>query len=415
MTTCVPEDLALLSGPDSRDLVRAALGPVEVEELTVEVEAVHHRPGFGVSAVYRVGYRHAGATVREQLVASTAEVPHLEGVATLQDGEHHVRVWRRNDDPALPGLRTATDAVVMGAWLHDLAGLGDGGQAHVSVLGYRPTRRAVLRTRCGDDVAYLKVLPARRAHRLVARHELLARAGVEAPRVLGTTKDGIVALSAMSGLPLATVIADARRRPGAVPAPEQLAAWLDTLPPEVLDLPRRPSWVDRIDFHATAARAALPGNAEEITTLEDGIGDVLAASPSGPVVPTHGDFYEANVFVADGRVRGAIDLDSLGPGAREDDLATMLGHLSVLPALAPALYGHVPELTEEWFISFAGRVDAAGLAARAAAVVVSLIAGASPDQREARLVQAQRWLRRAHEELGAHLELGAHQEMGRKR
>ncbi|QOR70001.1 aminoglycoside phosphotransferase family protein [Ruania alkalisoli] len=409
MTICVPEDLALLSGPDSHDLVRAALGPAGVEELAVEVEAVHHRPGFGVSAVYRVGYRHAGATVCEHMVASTAEVPHAEGVATLQDGERHVRVWRRNDDPALPGLRTATDAVAMGAWLHDLADLGDGGRAHVNVLGYRPTRRAVLRVRCGDDVAYLKVLPAHRAHRLVARHEMLTRAAVEAPRVLGTTKSGIVALSAMSGVPLATVIADAPRRPEAVPAPEQVIAWLETLPPEVVDLPRRPSWVDRIDFHATAARAALPSSAEAISTLEDGIGDVLAASPSGPVVPTHGDFYEANVFVADGRVRGAIDLDSLGPGAREDDLATMLGHLSVLPSLAPALYGHVPELTEEWFHSFAGRVDPAGLAARAAAVVVSLIAGASPGQREARLVQACWWLRRAH------LEMGVHEEMGRTR
>ncbi|UFU02454.1 aminoglycoside phosphotransferase family protein [Ruania suaedae] len=397
MTICVPEDLALLSGPEAPELVRAALGPDEVDGLEVEVEAIHHRPGLGVSVVYTVGYAHAGALVRETLVASTAAVPEADGVATLQDGDRHVRVWRRTDDPALPGLRLATDPVAVGSWLHQ-AGVGQGGPAQVRMLGYRPTRRAVLRASCADRTAFLKVLPPARAHRLVRRHEVLARAAVDAPRVLGVTDTGVIALSQMSGVPLATAIAESVRRPDLLPAAEQVSAWLDTLPAEVLDLPRRPSWVDRADFHAEAARAALPARAEEISALEGGIVTLLAGRPAPTMVATHGDFYEANVFTAGGRVRGAIDLDSLGPGAREDDLATLLGHMSVLPALAPGIYHHVPELTEDWFEGFARTVDAPSLAARAAAVVLSLVAGAAPHQREPRLRAAQTWLRRAQDE-----------------
>ncbi|UFU05784.1 phosphotransferase [Ruania halotolerans] len=407
MTTLVPEELTLLTGSDAGDLVRAAIGVDEaLAGLVVEVDAVHHRPGLGVSAVYAVDYRVAGRPVREHLVASTAAVPDAPSVAVLDNGVHRVRVWRRADDPALPGLRAALDPRVVAGWLRpSLTAHGGRSSASdptpigVELLGYRPTRRAVVRVMGpGGPVAYLKILPPARTSRLVRRHQVLEQTGVPAPRVVGEPVPGVVVLSVMTGTALTNAIAGARSHPEDLPAAEELVAWLDALPDAVRALPRRQSWVDRIDFHASAARAAQPASMAGITAIERGVADLLSELPAPAQVPTHGDFYEANVFTAAGKVHGAIDLDSLGPGAREDDLATMLGHLSVLPALAPERYHHVDEITDDWFAVFSERVDPAALAARVAAVVLSLVAGTAADQGRARLAVADRWLTRARNE-----------------
>ena len=114
-------------------------------------------------------------------------------------------------------------------------------------------------------------------------------------------------------------------------------------------------------------------------------------------MPTHGDFYEANIFTADGRVSAVIDLDSLGPGLREDDLATLLGHLAVLRSLAPTIYPHGDELVIEWFEVLARTCDPAALAARVAGVVLSLVAGTTPDLAAERLATAEEWFGRAQQ------------------
>src|SRR5690606_41291198 len=38
-------------------------------------------------------------------------------VAVLDDGVRRIRVWRRADDPALPGLRSVLDPAVVARWL----------------------------------------------------------------------------------------------------------------------------------------------------------------------------------------------------------------------------------------------------------------------------------------------------------
>ena len=187
--------------------------------------------------------------------------------------------------------------------------------------------------------------------------------------------------------------------PGPIPTicpTRDVVAWLDGLPSGVLELGARSSWVDRIDFHAAAARGTLPAEGPRIDAIENGVRDLLAERPTPPTVPTHGDFYEANIFTAAGRVSGVIDLDSLGPGVREDDLATLLGHLAVLRSLAPTIYPHGDELVLEWFEVLAATCDPAALAARVSGVVLTLVAGTEEDLARQRLATAEDWLGRAH-------------------
>lgn len=405
------ETIDLLTGSDAGELLRLAVtgsapaastgrhaatssAQEAITDWGAQVDSVHHRPGAGVSVGYKVSYAVAGVPVSEYLVASTAEVPEAPGVAVLQDGVRTVRVWRRAQDPVLPGLARALDPATVGGWLGEV-GVGDGSPARIQLLGYRPTRRAVIRATVGEQSAYLKVLPEKRARRLERRHRLLAAPDLGAPAVLARPLPTVLVIDAAAGRPLAEAIAAARTDPDGLPDPREVAGWLDALPAEVTDLGARSSWVDRIDFHAAAARGVLPEESERIDAVENGVRDLLATRPTPPTVPTHGDFYEANIFTAEGRVSAVIDLDSLGPGVREDDLATLLGHLAVLRELAPGVYPHGDELTGEWFDRLAATCDPPSLAARLAGVVLSLVAGTDHDQALGRLSTAEDWLQRA--------------------
>lgn len=381
-------DLALLTGEGAVDVVGSALvgdDPLP-PGLRVVVAGVHHRPGAGVSVCYEVS--HDGAPAPEVVVASTAEPSRhdrTDRVAVLDDGVRRIRVWRRADDPALPGLRSVLDPAVVARWL----GATDG--VRVTLLSYRPTRRAVVVARTASATVYVKVVRPRRAEELVRRHQVLAEAPVPAPRVLDQPEPGVVVLACAPGRSLAQTLAAGEP----VPTADAVLAMLRGLPDAVATLPRRPSWVDRLDFHAAAARSALPSRAGEVTEVAERVTALLAVLPEPALVPTHGDLNVANLFVTDGRPSALIDVDALGPGHLEDDLATVLAHLAVLPSLAPAQYTGVPAVLADWLAVLAGAVGARGLLARTAAVLVSLVAGAAPAQAHARLDLAVEMLRRA--------------------
>ena len=383
-------DLALLTGPDADELVAGALvgAAAAPAGLHVEVAAIHHRPGSGVSVCYDVTY--AGLAEPDHLVVSTAAASAREvadRVAVIHDGPRRLRAWRRPDDPALPGLRSALTPAVVAAWL------GRDDRPELSVLAYRPTRRAVVAARCASTTAYVKIVRPHRGVHLLQRHLLLADTAAPAPAVLGSPEPGVVLLAEAPGDSLAQVLANADL--ARVPTPQAVIGALDDLPDAVSDLDRRPSWADRLDFHAAAARAALPDRADEVSDVVRRVGATLASAPVAPVVPTHGDLNVANLFVADRQPSALIDVDSIGPGRRVDDLATLLAHLAVLPSLAPEQYGVVPAVLRSWTPVFADAVGARSLHARTAAVLVSLIAGATPAQAFVRLELARDAVARA--------------------
>jgi hypothetical protein len=119
---------------------------------------------------------------------------------------------------------------------------------------------------------------------------------------------------------------------------------------------------------------ALPAVAGTVDWLVDEVSDGLAGIPPGDE-PTHGDFHEGQVHVASGAVCGVLDVDTIGPGRRADDLACLIAHLSTIQRMNPAQEARVHQLLLDWVPVFDTRVDPVELRLRAAAVIISLATG----------------------------------------
>ena len=342
------------------------------------------------------------------------------GVVRLDDGDRSLHVWRHPHDPALPGLAAGSTPARVEDRLR--AAGTDARVLSLETVTYRPLRRAVLRARTTAGTVYVKVVRPSRVGDLVRRHALFAGAtgeplagrgagrraartaepvrrgpgpgGVAAPGVLTWAADGVVLLEEAPGRSVADLVA-------ATPAAGQ-AACID--PAEVLRvaaalpragraLPRRPAWADRLDQYLAALPVVHDVPSGRVELLGAEIRAVVATRDAGPLVVTHGDLHAANLLLSpahddgqdggqgDGtdagpRVGAVLDVDTLGPGYLVDDLACCVAHLAVLPALAPDTYAGVPGLVETFLAAFGEQVDPALLRARAAAVVVSLAAGA---------------------------------------
>ncbi len=408
------EDLALLTGPDAGGLLTAVLDAEGVDLDSWAVHQVHHRPGVGVTVGYTVGWRArpGQATGEEYLLATSAPLPTrafltrassgsagatpagfppdedasddgvptpADGVAVVHVGGRTLHVWRHPADPALPALPRASDTTSVAA----LLGTDD---VQLELVAYRPLRRAVLRASTTTDLAvhptvqptvhYLKVVRPHTATALHRRHELLLEAGVPAARTR-LLADGLIVMDELSGTPLT----DALAADGAAGlAPTAVVDLLDRLPASLLDMPRRPSWSENVERYVTAATAALPEQADRISALGRQVRELVDAGDVGPVVAGHGDLHDANLLLdvstpGASAIVGLLDVDTAGPGHRVDDLACMLGHLSVLPVIAPDVHHRVPATVARWCADFETRVDPVALHARSAAVALSLIAG----------------------------------------
>lgn len=417
-------EVALLSGEGAGEMLSAAMNGLGVVR-SWQVHSVHHRPGAGVTVGYsvQVDYRAghgespmqlpgSDEVVDEYICATTGRLsnpgPSDQLVRMEGPGGMIVHVWRHPADPELPALATACDPSAM----TDLLGVPVG----LELLSYRPTRRAVLRVNYPDGArAYAKVVRPAHLASLSKRHRMLTDAGVPAPRVLAEDQRGLVLISSGLGQPLANLLAAGMgSRTDAIF--HELIRVLDQFPPQATSLTHRPSWSDRSDHYAHAATTVLPDLQPRIDILAAGIKELMAASDPGPIVPVHGDFYEANILMnADaGTVECIIDVDSLGPGHRVDDIACLLGHVSVLPHLAPRVYPHVPHELERWSQLAESAVDPVALFARCAGVTLSLVAGARREDgrewmsdAEGRLAAAEAWLARGRHHLARRSRMAA--------
>lgn len=392
MTRAFAEETDLLTSPEAAGLLQAALtGDPEVvlPGFTSRLDDLHYRPGSEVTAIYTVSFEQTPGQVHtEHLLATTADVG---GGATLRRGDVALRVWRHPADPRLPGLAPACDPAVVLNWLRDADPQAPAPQAlHVQLLAYRPLRRAVLRATLDGEDFYLKVMRPGYDDRLARRQELIAAADLTVP-VLSRPAPGVLLSPAIRGLSLAGVLAGWQRGHAELPSPEDLIGLLNRLPAATLGLPRRDSWSGNLEFHAATASQQLPEAVDRIGALARAVKQILDQGRHGPVVPTHGDFYEANIFV-DGHTLRFIDVDSAGPGLREDDLACCLAHLAVLPGLDPDTYSRVPDVVRAWQAAFESQVDATDLRARTAGVLLSLVSGGDPDLAAGRLAIAEHFV-----------------------
>lgn len=297
------------------------------------------------------------------------------GAEVFADGQREVAVWLYPNDPDLPGLPRAAFPEQLAQLFNDEAVLDRHVVAEeltVSMIGYRPRRRAVVEVQVRDsgEVFYIKVLRARMAAAVLDRHRLLLEGGVPAPVIALSTADHLLVTKALPGTSLARALFGAEEPCTA----QQLIAALDAMPSAVADLERRPPWTDAVGHYASMVSSAVPELGEDLAWAVERITSGLEGLPPGTEA-THGDFHEGQLRVEDGRIVGILDIDTIGPGRRADDLACLLAHLSTIQRMNPEQEARVRSLLARWVPVFDLRVDPTELRLRTAAVVISLATG----------------------------------------
>mgnify|MGYP002712008494 FL=1 len=386
----------LLTGPQAGGVLEAAVTNAGGELVDWTLDHVDHRPSRSTKAMFRTKVRWVEldgpeAEPRDELFGVSAHIGEQEKNVlapeqslVMTDGDMNVRVWRYPHDPWLPMLPQVCYPDVLHETLAQLGvptGYAEGTPVPVEVVSYRPGRRAVLKATLADRNVFLKVFQPHTTSSVVNLHRTLLDAHVPVPAVLGTT-EGLVVLAELPGSVLAKAVIDEGER--ACHAAD-LVAMLDRLPVSLMNQPVRPPWTDSAEFYAGVVASSLPSLKDRLDVLvyriELGLADVERRIGLEPTEVVHGDFYEAQVFVDNGRIVGVLDIDGVGPGRRADDLACLCAHLSVLGDYANQgrltldMHERVAEAIRTWYPVFASRVDPQELALRAAGVVLSLATG----------------------------------------
>jgi hypothetical protein len=377
-----PDGTALLTSAEVADLLAAAVAHAGGTLVSWRLDHVDANPQHSTTATYLAtadwptGRREVqlGASARVEGRSGTDERAVIFG-----DGDREVAVWLYPNDPDLPGLPTAVDPALLAALLTEqraFAAPVAAGQLRLEMITYRPRRRAVVKAYlqgpAGVTNLYIKVLRPDAAEGVLTRHRLLAGAGIPAPRVVAGSGDGLLVLAELPGRPLAKAIFEE-------PLPctaENMIMLLDAMPPAVAGLPGRPPWAYAVDHYAELVAHAMPELGTQLSWLVNEITQGLRAMPTPTVLePTHGDFHEGQLFVANGTISGVLDIDTVGPGRRVDDLACLLGHLSSIQRMNAEQAARVNGLVARWLPVFDRRVDPLELRLRSAAVIISLATG----------------------------------------
>jgi Ser/Thr protein kinase RdoA (MazF antagonist) len=208
------------------------------------------------------------------------------------------------------------------------AALADGAR----LVGYRIGRRAVL----ADGDRWVKVVRPRRLDGLVATHlglvDQLADHDVATPAVLAHHRDGRVVLAPVPGRPLHDLLGrgsgdrsgDVERQLGDV---ARALARFHGLPLPGGAPCRRPDPPERsLALVARAEPAAAQRLGRSALDLPPLPGDDEGGAR--PVL-VHGDLHDKNVLVRRGGGVGLIDLDGVGRGRAEDDVANLAVHVEL--------------------------------------------------------------------------------------
>lgn len=399
----------------------------DYEVASWKVTSTHARPNAGASVTYRVNLIGRGEPLQVTTVASTESVPRGSSMVLRCDPRMiepnaeesspiPINVWTYPHDPHLAGLPWAADRAAISATL-------DVSNPVLETVVYRPTRRAMIKiSEGGATHSWVKVLKPKKAQALLDTISVLEGSEFPYAPLLANPAPGIVVQAHGVGTPLANVIS--RKPYDAARMFDQIREVLDALPEQVVDLPRQKSWTDRRAHYAKAISQSLPDLTPAVNQMMRTI-NALVDEDQAPV-PTHGDFFEANLLTNGTNITTVLDLDSVGPGNRADDYACLLAHVSVLPFLSPRRWISAPStepwrtrldqflpgkrcpsypesesVLEAWRLRAEREVPAADLYARCAAVTLSLASSASlmwgEGEARARFARAQWWAELARE------------------
>ena len=353
----------VLLGDEAEDLLAAAVEHAGGRLRKVTPRQTQYYPGRSIAVVFDATVAWAKAKTAHETLVAVAGPKIPEGALLLEsDDGTRIGVWRLPHDPALPGLPIALDRRRAPELL--------GGQAAVSssFLSYRPARRAVVRLNGTVGSTFVKVVRPTKAQQLRELHERFAEL-VPSPRVVAFSDEaGLVALEGLPGRSLADAIVAGEP----LPTSEDILRLSADLAKMPLGEGTRLTAREDAAYQSKMLRAILPDDVPRI----DGLLADLGTDPEGRTpVTIHGDLYEAQLLVQDGRITGVLDLDRSGPGDPADDLANLLGHLEAFalyrPSTATAARGYARALLP----AFEDAVGANELRPRVAAVLLALATG----------------------------------------
>ena len=380
--------LPAILGDDASGLLEAAAGAAGGEVIEWRRSQVTWQPGASLTVRFDATVRWPHGESPEAFVAVTGrQVP--SGALLLEREGATAGVWRLPNDAALPGLATVMDATRARALLDSVD--APAGVVTPTLRAYRPGRRAVVHLRGESVEAYVKVVRPHRAAALQEAHERAAEA-LPVPRSFGwSAEHGVVLLQALPGI----TFRDALQAASPLPEPGAVAALLDRIP----GMPGAPLAADPVESaraHAPLLRRLLPDQGWQLDRLLGG----MAPLPAGaPLVPVHGDLYEAQLMTdGHGALTGMLDIDTIGMGYRINDWANFIGHLATWEAFAPH-----PNLVRDYakrLLAHADREsDPVAVRERIAAVAVGLATGPFrvqqtdwPAETRRRLALAGEWL-----------------------
>jgi len=372
-----PDGAVLLTSTEAGGLLEAAIDHAGGSLVSWNLDHIDANPPHSTTATYSAVVDWPYGRREELLgVSARASGPVASDAAAeiFADGEREVAVWLYPQDPDLPGLARAAYAESMAEICnahHIFAREVAPSDLDLQMVGYRPRRRAVVRVAASTgEAVYVKVLRQRLFHEVLRRHRLLAAAGVPVAPIAAATDDHLLVLRELPGVPLARAVFD----PEDPCSADDLIGLLDSLPPSVAQLERRPPWSDAVQHYATVVATAAPALEQRLDRLVDTIQQGTALLGPGNEA-THGDFHEGQLHVADGRICGLLDIDTIGPGHRVDDLACLVAHLTTIQRMNTAQEARVHQLVQTWVPAFDARVDPTQLRLRAAAVIISLATG----------------------------------------
>ena len=381
-------------GPFSRADLTGLLGALVASDhrrmLSATLHDVQYRAGH-YYVIAEVSAHHDGGVGQFYYGLTTAPVPsEARGYATkLHD--YNIFAWEHPHDPLLPGLTlAATPAQVQQYFAPDRE------LTALHTVIYRPMNRAVFKAHLAPqtpaglgDTLYLKVLRPGIAQTLYNIHLTLGAAGVPVVPPIAPPVADVLTLAGGQGMPLGELA----RTEGVINRfdARQLIETLDRFPREILHYPHRASWADRYQEFIQSAHQAMPEEYARLGQLAYRFDQAHQQLDLGPIVPTHGDLYEAHILVdpVTGEIRQILDVDGAGPGYRVDDYACLIGHVAVLGYAQNPQWGW--QTAMRFFGQLAPYTNPHTLAVRSAAVVVSLIPGYQPDEQTR--ARGQRYLR----------------------
>jgi hypothetical protein len=376
-----------LTDPESaRFVLQAAVGEEPLGPVTIT--GVAYRPGRRCL----VRYRTTIGGVDARLVAVTG-APLPDGGVHLGAGETaEIVVWRFPDDPDLPGLAPLLEGGGAAALLEHL-GVSTAG-LELSVASYRPGRRAVVEARTAEHRMFCKVV---RPHRAAALHDLhVSMSGtVPVPRSIGWSKSlGVVVLEAVPGSPVAGLLASGTA--SSLPDARDLIMLLEGIAASDVAGPERPSPVERVRELGRTVAAVLP-------TVADAVDEIAAACDrlvEPPVITAHRDFHASQLMLHYSMLR-LVDIDTVGPGSRADDLAMMIAQLVCLGGPMSPQRPAINAYADALLTAFGDHSDLHDLATRVGAAIVGFATGpfrlAEQDwqvETARRMTMAVEWVRR---------------------